>query len=831
MLKLLNYKSKKGISLAYALIVSLFLVMVTGGITTVAILQNNETGSDLNTRQAYISAKSGLDTMQDIIKNEAVIDPADYPSAVDTEKYYVLYQNTEDGNILYEAYDDEEQAKARVAELYAAGKIIVGGEGTYFKMEYDPTDGKIHVSALNVTGKYNNNVSLNRGDLSFDMIKVSSYEFKLDATTPSATTPSATTPSSTTPTTPTDPTIPTGTITVGGTGGDFLLVGQQSAMNELGTSYDGHGNALNYTLHSYAKDENQVYYLPSVEIDEQKTHTYFPVVYDRMVKVSSEDARCGVYAADQGVYMLGEYAGYKNVNEWVQAWNGDTRADVGFCSYVTQNDAYQQNIYCALLVVEHNFLTVTDRYNPKTPKLNYYGCQGKNYVYVYLPNKVTFYTADKDRPYDGRVINNFTMQAGYYYLISGSELCIESNWHSITDPNMLADAQKLNLYDEILSYTDEPGEEIHSGCNETGVNNPIQITNNNGSYNTDTNSVSTGFSTSSNYDYSRQDRSNMHIFFSPNMVVDYDGYYNWYAGRSFNFQWFRTYDLLVDDGCHIEMSAPTVVLTIGPKQYRADGTAVEVSNVVKNSGDGSWKLYGDRGTGSCKLKVMSKFKVEYDSGTKSYEIIEGEYTGLPEGLNLFSDEARDWFNSFDTTTSTASTADVSYNTSSSSSASLLPASIGNSNSFTTNPLSRFFSGLLPVPNRTVTLSDLTNADGTAKSVDQSFFTGDSTYTLENGVTNLYFLQYNSTKGVNEFKVNTAGMTIRKTLSDGTTYDYLKFQDVGTYDIPVDGSEDTAGVDLLADGLLKNRGQNWKPYGANFSLVTSKTEYIILKEYY
>ena len=72
MLNALKFRSKKGISLAYALIVSLFLIMVTGGVTTVAILQQNETGSDLNTRQAYISAKSGLDSMKNVLENNVI---------------------------------------------------------------------------------------------------------------------------------------------------------------------------------------------------------------------------------------------------------------------------------------------------------------------------------------------------------------------------------------------------------------------------------------------------------------------------------------------------------------------------------------------------------------------------------------------------------------------------------------------------------------------------------------------------------------------------------------------------------------------------------------
>ena len=69
-------KSKKGFSLAYAMVVCLFLALVTGSVTTIALLQQDQTGSDLNTRQAYISAKSGLESVKNHLNKSLKIEGA-----------------------------------------------------------------------------------------------------------------------------------------------------------------------------------------------------------------------------------------------------------------------------------------------------------------------------------------------------------------------------------------------------------------------------------------------------------------------------------------------------------------------------------------------------------------------------------------------------------------------------------------------------------------------------------------------------------------------------------------------------------------------------------
>lgn len=259
-----KFNNKKGFSLALALVISLFLLMVTGGITTVAILQNNETGSDMNTRQAYISAKSGLDSMQDMIKLGTVTQ-AELPTIAGKESFIVALQ-LDDDSIVRKSFSNEQDAQkfvklvkqklenptANVGDSYIdsmGGKIkaIVGGEGTYFRIK-NLGNGKYSVTAENITGKYNNNVTQNKGELSFDAVITTKYVFEGEAASE-------------------NPSSPTGV-----SNGKFLMVGQQSALNENSFG-QGTDNSQSILLQRYQVwDTNAVtgdkfYYAPSVEAD------------------------------------------------------------------------------------------------------------------------------------------------------------------------------------------------------------------------------------------------------------------------------------------------------------------------------------------------------------------------------------------------------------------------------------------------------------------------------------------------------------------------------------------------------------------------------------
>lgn len=848
MLKALKLKSKKGMSLAYALIVSLFLVMVTGGVTTVALLQHNETGSDLNTRQAYISAKSGLDTMKNVLENN-VIDSVHLPNSVGDEEYYILYKTNSGARIQYRSFDSLDDLEDEMRDLINNNFVIIGGEGTYFKItQKEP--GQYGVTALNTTGKYNNNITENRGDLSFDIVSYTTYTFEdrtPPAPTPAPTTPTATIPTLTTLPPPTSPTDPTG-ILIPNSGGDFIMVGQQTALNELSSNADGYsaGKALNeyHKLSSGGSGsgtvQNQIIYTYSNEADLKSNSTYFPVVFDRTVKITTQFQNAQVAAYNQGVYMLGDAHG-SEVNDCARAENNNNGEDLGNVSYFTTNVAYHQKIQCALLVIKHNFVARTNNPISEGPFVHYYGDADKNlyngahYVYVYLPNKIRVVTTNGDN-YINRNFD-FTKDPGWYMIKSGASICVSSNWQPL-DPSLLEAAQGLNLYDKIMSYYADGGE-IHSGSNETenekGPGNCVRIVGNDGGYQGESreSGYSTGKDVGTYFSGDYQNRDKMNIFFAPNMSPVNAGYYHWYAGRTFNLQWFRNPNFVVKNGVHIRLSSPTVVLTIGPSAPAGAGVTTKISNVIeKQSGANcSIKLYGaanDNGTlrygqGSCKLMAMVPFEVRYDG--KSYTVREGTYTGVPSGLDLFTDDAKKFFD----TAAPVNVNGVAFTTNARSSSTLMPASVNAvSNSLCGNIFARLFAGW-----RTPFVTVINpNAGSTTKDITASDLAGTNAVTLSKELVSLYYKNTDAAKTVHIFDVSASGdLVISRELSDGSTVPYLVFKrgTTGTYKIPLVGTEDTYGINLLDTSVIEDIKNNRTT--ANYT-VTSQTYFDVLsREYY
>lgn len=811
-----KFNNKKGFSLALALVISLFLLMVTGGITTVAILQNNETGSDMNTRQAYISAKSGLDSMQDMIKLGTVTQ-AELPTIAGKESFIVALQ-LDDDSIVRKSFSNEQDAQkfvklvkqklenptANVGDSYIDSmgseiKAIVGGEGTYFRIK-NLGNGKYSVTAENITGKYNNNVTQNKGELSFDAVITTKYVFEGEVASE-------------------NPSSPTGV-----SNGKFLMVGQQSALNE--NSYgQGTDNSQSILLQRYQVwDTNAVtgdkfYYAPSVEAgaDGATIRTYFPVVYDRAIKVESNDQRAGMYAYNQGIYLYGGIAESvapnetNHVNETLKneyGWYYDDGTRVGgygLVSYMTQNTEYHPGFRCAFLVIKNNCITTKS-----SPRVQYFGSDNKEYVYIHLINNVTFFTSNGD----GRIYKDanktFTKTAGYYKIKSGEELFNAGNWETVTESVYKAETKDADLSADLDRYY-ENGGTIHSGCKETGVESAIEITDDKGRF------LSGGDNYSGSKDgFVYKDREKMNLFVSPNFSPTTTGYYRMYAGRSMNFQWFREADFNVKNQVHIEISAPTVVLTIGPS-VSYEGTSISASKVISKEagGNGSFELYGNCGSGSCKLVVMCDFTVKYDG--KEYTAHEGVYSTIPEGLDLFSDEARDYFTDNAPEESTVPGGGT-------------PGSIGSVNnsgsnmSGITRGFSSFFSSFIPTPSA---VSSITGSG--AKSIGQSDISGNTAITVGADVTALLYKNV-SGRGINKCNklyVSSGDLTIKKTFSDGTVVDYITFKK-GSYKIPCYSSDEADGVNIYSGAILKDRADLT---GSNYKCVGETTSVVILKEYY
>lgn len=843
----LNLKSKKGISLAYALVVCLFLIMITGGITTIAILQQNETGSDLNTRQAYISAKGGLSTMRDALKDN-VISAGDLPNASVGEKYYVMYQSASGGPVLYRAFSTEADAQAELKNLEAdsAWKII-GGEGTYFRITYNDA-GDYGVTALNTTGKYNNNVSINKGDLSFEAVSYTQYVFDLDPTLP----PPAT---ATTPTSPTSPINPTAPATThynppsGNAGGNFLLVSQQTALNENRSNTNGY--SAGKSLNKISKSNNQIFYEGDTNAKFENNRTYFPVVMDRTFMANTQNDNSVTAAYNQGLYLLGSFHGTK-VNDAARSDNNGQGQDLGEVSYFEENAEFGQSIRCALLVIKNNFVTRSNNGISNAPKVIYYGdgdknlYNGEHYVYVYLPNTVKFWLCNENTYVHQE--GTFTRGAGYWIVKSGSSLYDQSAWQPMPQ-SLLQSAMNLNLYDQIMSYYEDGGE-IHTGSKETEIPNGVQILGNDGGY--ADNYPNSGYDNArdvDSYPFSGQDRSKMNIFFAPNMSPTNSGYYHWYAGRSFNMQWFRSDtryqynyywdgtrmetqggidpDFTVKNNVNIRISSPTIVLTIGPSVTWNNPTihfdlVGNLSNTVKKEGNGSFKLYGfnnGKAEGSCKLMVMVPFQVKYDG--KSYTVAEGTYTNVPAGLELFSDAAKYFF------TGTAASGGSSFRTSTGSENRLIPAVVGFSTGSSFNQSNIFTSVFSNIFNLvpSATLTPPTGSD--TLTMTASDLSGTSTVTFSKRLKNPKYLNPNAAKTLNVLPI--MNLSVKQELSNGTTVEVIKFATAGTYNIPVVSNEGDVGVAFTGE-VLRQRS-TLKTEGSNYNLVSMDTKFDVASERY
>lgn len=835
MLSNLKFRSKKGISLAVSLVICLFLIMVTGGITTVAMLQHNETGSNMNSRQAYISAKSGLDTFYDALKNNAV---TGLPATSGDSEYYVLYYNSSN-ELKFRVAGSEEDARDLVKELAKDDTLtIVGGEGTYFKVVNK--NNKYKVTALNVTGKYNGNVSMNRGDLSFDAIIMTKYTFGLKSV---ATTPTG--PSTATMTAPTRPTAtedegeertlppPPAPAAPNGLGGSFLMIGQQTCLNEQ--KGDGGSVSSGTLLKQYFKGgdggNNFIAYAPSVE-NAKFGYTYFPIVYDRFVKVETNANRTTVNAINEGIYLLGAASAYKDVDEFYNQNDHPGRSTLGTVSYITQNASYEMNFNCKFLCIKNNFVSIG-----ADSKVNYCGSEGRGYVVVYLPKEVTFFLLNTDK----NCVRSFTKPAGYYMLKNNSYICDPASWN---DPLLPGEPEydhyaDFNLYDTIMSYygeVDGVAGEIHSGCHEdANIENPVAIVNNSGHFNTDE-GTATGFTKSANFTYNNA-RDRQSIFLAPNTGVTETGNYHWYCGRSFNFQWFNYDNFVVNTDCHIEISSPTVVLTIGPLVYRENGQPVTgISNYIEGKKSSSLTLYGNKGTGAPgKLNVMCAFNVKYiDSNGKerTYPVVPGTYTNVPTGLNILSEAGERYF-LYDA---------IAYDLEDASIVVKQPTVVPNSNasagrsvaaqsvSVQTNAISNLFSKLaqkLAVSPLSI-VRDNGSHEYTLSGTIGSGVTG-NVIEVEEGITKLYYTDNNtdSNHNIHTLSIGGAKATIRKGIGSGTYEDYIVFMP-GVYNIPAEGE---SKIDLYDVETLIDRSKDVSG-GSNFELKKTETDEVkMVGKYY
>ncbi|MDR4007387.1 MAG: hypothetical protein Q3W99_00065, partial [Ruminococcus sp.] len=96
--------SKKGISMVLAMALVAVLFLSTTTFLSIAMLQQKETGTTMNSRQAYVSAKSALDIAKELL-NDGKLSLPDSGSL-----YYVFYYVEGDPEVHVEKFNSSEAA-------------------------------------------------------------------------------------------------------------------------------------------------------------------------------------------------------------------------------------------------------------------------------------------------------------------------------------------------------------------------------------------------------------------------------------------------------------------------------------------------------------------------------------------------------------------------------------------------------------------------------------------------------------------------------------------------------------------------------------------------
>lgn len=613
-----NVRSKKGISLVVVVVMCFFLVMSTTALTSMAIYQQRETGSEMNTRQAYVSAKSALSYMQELVEKKQLSVPA---VMTEPAKYYILSysgdldRGTLNINTIDNAIDIMKQIKDKIKNLKEIEGQTVIGEDTYFKLTQD--ENHIYtMSAFSEVGKYTPDHE-DQGDSSF-RFKVKSHVKYEEVPEPTAAPTPGPTEGPTEETTGETPTAPEPDSVSNST--QFLMVGQQRVF------YLRPNDNLDQDklLHQYSNDDG-ISYIPWLEGESTPVKSNFPVVFDRVAKMNSDQARCLYQAPDSSIYFLGKYDGH--------SITGKARMkNAGAVCLFNENDAFSGQIECDLLVLSNNVALRCQGQGNTGITLKYSGTQqGRNGVILYMPNRISVLRYDYNSEYPSATIK---YEPGYYYMPNGGNLMYQKAT-PLLEPSLLEHAENINLYDTITNMLDDG--EIHSAQEgDSSIFGKVNMLSDDGKFTKDVNYFSQG---SAPFAYP-QDTGNYHIYAAPTLAPTDMGYYYLYAGKTMNFMWYRQRDMKIKNGVHLTLSGPDIVLTIGADTNDPNGPA---SNVLDGTGgNSSFNLcsYKDKGD-SYNLIVMNKMKVKYPGG--EYTIEKGQYNHIGAKLNLFSQEAAQYF--------------------------------------------------------------------------------------------------------------------------------------------------------------------------------------------
>lgn len=647
--------SKKGISMVLAMALVAVLFLSTTTFLSIAMLQQKETGTTMNSRQAYVSAKSALDIAKELL-NDGKLSLPDSGSL-----YYVFYYVEGDPNVHVEEFTSSELALKWINNPSHASYTIIGN--AYIKITKN-ADGSYTMTAVGKENKYDYSGDGNTGDLStkFD-VKYNLVEKEEIANL----------------------TMKQKTIT-SPTGNKFLMLGDQTSFSLLRSVRKtlNEGDTTFRTLQSYDTDNEKksIIYIPKNEAGNTPLTTCFPLVFDKTVKSTSNgDSRLKFTAYDNGIYFLGNYTGPKITSDY-----NSEAVDV---SFYTNSDAYGTALECKYLVIGGNMVC-----RPATGEsgitLKY---SGSSYdtdkgVVIYFTKNCKLMTYNNSN----QITKTVEYKKGYYYINLGDnntavDLFSESTKASAKEITTNSEEYKrVNSIDMYSSMVDTKGKlkDIHSayeGEYEKGKER-VDILNESGTFTAVPNSNSYSNTVRTTFTKGWQD---YYIYCAPSEMPTASGYYDMYSGKEFNYLWYNINPMEFNGNVDMSIHSSNITLSIGPDEnetvyynnqiknsngnpyfpYSFNQTILPTdkfatdSNTQKFTAEGSNKITQKNSSASFSvkpywneksftLKVVNDFIVEMSDGT-TYTIKADDYTDIPEtGLNLFTDEAKKYFESHST---------------------------------------------------------------------------------------------------------------------------------------------------------------------------------------
>lgn len=642
--------SKKGISMVLAIALAAVLFLSTTTFLSIAMLQQKETGTTMNSRQAYVSAKSALDIAKELL-NDGKLSLPDSGSL-----YYVFYYVEGDPNVHVEEFTSSELALKWINNPSHASYTIIGN--AYIKITKN-ADGSYTMTAVGKENKYDYSGDGNTGDLStkFD-VKYNLVEKEETANL----------------------TMKQKTIT-SPTGNKFLMLGDQTSFSLLRSVRKtlNEGDTTFRTLQGYDTDNDKksIIYIPKNEAGNTPLTTCFPLVFDKAVKSTSNGtSRLKFTAYDNGIYFLGNYTGPKV--------KSDYNSEAVDISFYTNSDAYGTALECKYLVIGGNMVC-----RPATGEsgitLKY---SGSSYdtdkgVVIYFTKDCKLMTYNNDHS----KIKEVEYKKGYYYINLGDnntavDLFSESTKASAkkidTDSKEYKRVSSIDMYSSMVD-TKGKLKDIHSAYEGEYEKDKerVDILNENGTFTAVPNSSS--YSNTPRTEFTKGWKD-YYIYCAPSEMPTASGYYDMYSGKEFNYLWYNIKPMEFNGNIDMSIHSSNITLSIGPDEketvyynnkiknsngnpyfpYSFNQTILptsdfatdsntqkftaEGSNIIKqinSSASFSVKPYWNEK--SFTLKVVNDFIVEMSDGT-SYTIKADDYTDIPEtGLNLFSNDAKKYF--------------------------------------------------------------------------------------------------------------------------------------------------------------------------------------------